>query len=42
MFLLFFHYLNNKLYFMFFFYVFLTAFYVSTKVSSTQPPHLHP
>ena len=44
MFLLFFYCSNNRLFFVFFlhsFCVFLTAFYISTKISSTQLPHSH-
>ena len=45
MFSLFFHYLNNILFFLFFlpsFCIFLDVFCIFTKVSSTQPSHPHP
>ena len=45
MFSLFFHYSQNILFFVFFlssFCFFVTVICVSTKVSSTQPPHPHP
>ena len=44
MFSLFFHCSNNRLFFVFtlpYFCVSLAVFYVSTQVSSTQPPHHH-